>query len=108
VDIGDLETLDALEAEDGEFDGASLRRSRLRSGVEIEDIAGITKINPSYLRFIEENRYSDLPAPVYVRGFVRAYADCVGLDAARVVASYMRKYEADTDQAPRGRFLAGR
>jgi flagellar biosynthesis protein FlhG len=100
--------LEALEEEDGEFDGARLRRSRLRTGIEIEDISGVTKINPTYLRFIEEDRYAELPAPVYVRGFVRAYADCVGLDSTRVAASYMRKFEADTDAAPRGRFLSSR
>jgi flagellar biosynthesis protein FlhG len=100
--------LEALAEEGGEFDGARLRRSRLRAGIELEDISGITKITPSYLRFIEEDRYGELPAPVYVRGFVRAYADCVGLDSTRVATSYMKKFEADTDAAPRGRFLSSR
>jgi flagellar biosynthesis protein FlhG len=106
--VNEMEVLEALEEEDGEFDGARLRRSRLRAGIELEEIAGITKINPTYLRFIEEDRYAELPAPVYVRGFVRAYADCVGLDSANVAASYMKQFEADTDAAPRGRFLSGR
>jgi curved DNA-binding protein CbpA len=104
----EMEELEALEEDGGEFDGARLRRSRLRSGIEIEEISGITKITPTYLRFIEEDRYAELPAPVYVRGFVRAYADCVGLDSARVAASYMKKFEADTDASPRGRFLGSR
>jgi flagellar biosynthesis protein FlhG len=108
VNLADLDALAALDDEDGEFDGARLRRTRLRCGVEIEDISGITKINPTYLRFIEEDRYAELPAPVYVRGFVRAYADCVGLDATRAAASYMKLYEGDPDEAPRGRFLSGR
>lgn len=102
IALGELE---ALEEEDGEFDGARLRRSRLRSGVELEDISGITKINPTYLRFLEEDRYAELPAPVYVRGFVRAYAGCVGLDPTRVASSYMKKFEAETGAVPRGRFL---
>ena len=100
--------LEALEDEGGEFDGAYLRRSRLRCGVEIEEISGITKITPTYLRFIEEDRYAELPAPVYVRGFVSAYADCIGLDAKRVAASYMRKLEAETGLSRRSRFLVGR
>jgi flagellar biosynthesis protein FlhG len=106
--VNEMEVLEALEEEGGEFDGARLRRSRLRAGIELEEISGITKINPTYLRFIEEDRYAELPAPVYVRGFVRAYADCVGLDSANVAASYMKQFEADTDAAPRGRFLSGR
>jgi flagellar biosynthesis protein FlhG len=82
-----------VEEESGEFDGPRLRRTRMRCGLEIEEIAGITKVNPTYLRFIEEERFSELPAPVYVRGFVSAYASCVGLDARRVAASYMHRLE---------------
>jgi curved DNA-binding protein CbpA len=104
----EIHGLEALEGESGEFDGSRLRRWRLRCGVELEEISGITKISPSYLRFIEEDRYAELPAPVYVRGFVTAYADCVGLDAKRVAASYMRKFDAETASARRGRFLGGR
>jgi flagellar biosynthesis protein FlhG len=103
--------VDDLEIEDdesGEYDGGRLRRSRIHRGIELEDIAGWTKINPTYLRFIEEDRYADLPAPVYVRGFVTAYAECVGLDGKRVATSYMQSFAGATTQGRRGRFLAGR
>ncbi len=46
----------------------------------------------SYLRYLEEDHYAGLPAPVYVRGFVAAYARCVGLDPQAVAASYMQRY----------------
>jgi flagellar biosynthesis protein FlhG len=83
---------DAFEEEDGgRIDGAWLRRFRLRLGVEIERIAAVTKINPTYLRYIEDERFQDLPAPVYVRGFVSAYARCIGLDPGRVVSAYMER-----------------
>jgi flagellar biosynthesis protein FlhG len=85
----------------GSFDGAWLRRSRLRSGVEIDQIAAITKINPSYLRCIEEEKFEDLPAPVYVRGFVGAYARCIGLDPERVVSSYMKRLGGVPRSEPR-------
>jgi len=79
------------EDQEGSFDGAWLRRSRLRCGVEIEQIAAITKINPTYLRFIEEENFEELPAPVYVRGFVAAYSRCLGLDPERIVHGYMKQ-----------------
>jgi hypothetical protein len=82
-----------VEEESSEFDGPRLRRTRMRCGMEIEEIAGITKVNPTYLRFIEEERFSELPAAVYVRGFVSAYASCVGLDGRRVAASYIKRLE---------------
>jgi flagellar biosynthesis protein FlhG len=103
-----IDELELLEGESGEFDGARLRRSRLHRGMELEDISRVTKISPTYLCFIEEDRYAELPAPVYVRGFVTAYAECVGLDAKRAAASYMKKFEVETGHDRRGRFLGGR
>jgi flagellar biosynthesis protein FlhG len=89
------------EDSEGSFDGAWLRRSRLLTGVEIDQIATITKINPSYLRFIEEEKFEDLPAPVYVRGFVAAYARCIGLDPQRVVSGYMQRLDGVPRSEPR-------
>ncbi len=80
------------EAEASEFGGARLRRARLRRGLELDQIANITKINPTYLRFLEEEHFPGLPAPVYVRGFLVAYARCVGLDPRPVAASYMQRF----------------
>lgn len=84
---------DDEEEGEGEWSGGRLRRARLRSGVEIEDIAKTTKVNPTYLECLEEERFAELPAAVYTRGFVMGYASCVGLDARRVAASYMRRFE---------------
>ena len=92
--------------EGGDFDGARLRRARLRRGLDLEEIAGKTKVNPSYLGFIEEERYGDLPPRVYVRGFVMAYASCLGFDPGAVAASYMRRYDAERPRQRR-RFSRG-
>jgi flagellar biosynthesis protein FlhG len=99
-----------IELDDGsvEFDGDRLRRYRIRCGLEIEDIAGITKINPTYLRFIEEERFQDLPASVYVRGFVAAYGSCIGLDSQHVAASYMKHFDQFREERRKGRFFDGR
>jgi flagellar biosynthesis protein FlhG len=85
--------LDELDDTDGEFDGPRLRRLRMRRGVDLDQIAAVTKVNPTYLRFLEDERFEDLPAAVYVRGFVMGYAGCVGLDPNVVAKSYMRRYE---------------
>ncbi|HME71320.1 MAG TPA: helix-turn-helix domain-containing protein [Myxococcota bacterium] len=90
-----LAAFDELEAEAGSsvYDGARLRRARMRRGLELDQLAQVTKINPTYLRFLEEERFDDLPAAVYVRGFVGAYARCCGLDLRAVVPSYMERFE---------------
>jgi flagellar biosynthesis protein FlhG len=105
--------LDFLESPDEEgapYDGARLRRNRLQRGVDLEQIARVTKVNPTYLRFIEEDRYDALPAAVYVRGFVTAYARCLGLKPDRVVTDYMERFEAGRPPAvaPRGADAARR
>ncbi len=84
---------DSLEPDDGIFDGPVLRRIRLSRGIELEEISSVTKISESYLRYIEENRYVELPPSVYVRGFLKEYARTLRLDARRVTDSYMRRYE---------------
>ncbi len=84
---------DVDEEAGGVYDGPRLRRARLLRGVEIDQIADVTKVNPTYLRFIEDERYDDLPAAVYVRGFVTAYARCLGLEPAGVSLSYVERME---------------
>jgi flagellar biosynthesis protein FlhG len=86
--------VDELADDEGDFDGPRLRRSRLHYGIELEEIQRVTKVNPAYLQFLEEERFEDLPAAVYVRGFVMGYAGCIGLDPKLVADSYMQRYEA--------------
>jgi len=91
--LAPLDTLDELEEGEGEWSGARLRRTRLRQGVEIDEISDVTKVNPTYLGFIEDEHFDGLPAAVYVRGFVTGYAGCLGLDVKRVASSYLQRYE---------------
>jgi curved DNA-binding protein CbpA len=99
------EPFDDLD-EAGDYDGARLRRVRLRRGLDLDEIARRTKVNPSYLDFLEEERFAHLPPRVYVRGFVLAYASCLGLDAPLVASSYMRRYDAERPRQRR-RFSRG-
>ena len=90
----DLEV--SYEPDDGVYDGPVLRRIRMSRGVELEEISAFTKISELNLHFIEENRYHDLPAPVYVLGFLREFAKCLNLDIQRITESYMRRYREQT------------
>jgi len=91
---------DEDEPEGAPWDGPRLRRARLARGAELEAVADITKIGASYLRFLEEERFDALPASVYVRGFVAAYARCLGLDASAVATSYMERVDAARAEGP--------
>lgn len=68
--------------------GAALRQTRLASGREIGDIARHLRIRQNFLEAIEAGRFDDLPGPTYAIGFVRAYADYLGLDQDEVVKRY--------------------
>ena len=81
-----------VEPEDGVFDGTVLRRIRMSRGIELEEISSLTKVSEIYLQLIEGNRYHELPAPVYLKGFLRAFAKCLKLDPKRVSESYMERH----------------
>lgn len=89
----------------GEYDGPRLRRTRLFRGYEIDQIADVTKVSGSHLRNIEDENFADLPADVYVRGFVTAYAKTIGLDPVLVVPSYMTRLQESRQKNSRSRFL---
>jgi cytoskeletal protein RodZ len=72
-------------------DGAALRRFREQRGVTLQEIAARSKVGVRYLQYIEQDRYPDLPAPVYLRGFLQEYAKAVGLEPRRTAEAYMER-----------------
>ncbi len=106
--LGDTDSQDEDEVEPREFDGSGLRGARERKSISLEQVASMTKINSTYLRWIEDNSYDELPALVYVRGFVTSYARAIGLDPERVAASYMSHLEQARSDSSRGRRPGGK
>jgi len=96
------------EPTDGRWDGDALRRARLYAGMELEEIADITKVGIRTLRQIEDEAFEDLPAAVYVRGFITTYARTIGIDPDRVVSAYIQRLEESRVDQGRGRFLGRR
>ena len=110
ADVSPLESPPTLgdqmeEPEDGNWNGQFLRRARIHAGIELEQIAEITKVGIRTLRLLEDDAYEDLPATVYVRGFVTAYVSTIGIEPTRAVASYIQRLEESRLDAGRGRFL---
>jgi flagellar biosynthesis protein FlhG len=77
-----------------QFTGALLRKARQAQGIEIRDIASITKISPMHLRAIENEEADALPAPVYVRGFLQQIAKTLKLDPNQVTKTYLKRIRA--------------
>jgi flagellar biosynthesis protein FlhG len=91
-----IETSDSALDPDAEVTGEYLRKVRQTRGIELGDISQRTKISERYLRAIEEERFSDMPAAVYVRGYVLEYARALRMDAHRVTESYLARYRKST------------
>src|SRR6267142_842580 len=58
--------------------GDYLRELRDRRGISLEEISRVTRVASSYLEALESDRQSALPAPVFTRGFIRAYCQALG------------------------------
>jgi curved DNA-binding protein CbpA len=71
-----------------EFTGEFLRRVREYKGVDINRMSEMTKVSKTYIKNIEDEDTSRLPAIVYVRGFVYQYAKCLKLNPDLVATSY--------------------
>jgi curved DNA-binding protein CbpA len=73
----------------GPITGATLRGVREARGIALEKIAEKSKIGLRYLQYIEGDRHKELPARVYLRGFLQEYARALGLEPGKVADSYL-------------------
>jgi hypothetical protein len=77
--------------------GNSLREARLRQGLEIPRIEAETKIRGKYLRALEEEQFEVLPGDTYVKGFLRTYADYLGLDGQLYLDEFNSRFAASEE-----------
>jgi len=75
--------------------GGMLHDARVKKGYKIADIAKELYIRASYLEAIENSCYEDIPEPPYGVGFIRSYAEFLGLNSARVVQLFKEETDAN-------------
>lgn len=80
MNVGQVETLTEL--------GDRLRQFRQNRDLSLEYVAGTTMIPVRLLRAIEEGDLSRLPEPVYIQGFIRRYADAIGMDGLEFASAF--------------------
>ncbi|MFZ3033991.1 MAG: RodZ domain-containing protein [Parvibaculum sp.] len=99
--------------------GTELRAARERRGQDLRAIADSLRIRRVQLEALEESRYDDLPGRAYAVGFIRSYAEYLGLDSAEIVERYKSEIDAhfaegealpfpelqEQTRLPRGSFL---
>ena len=70
--------------------GLELKQLREAFGIEISEIYNITKISSTVLNMIEANQFEELPAEIYLRQFLKAYAEIFHIDSRHVVDGYLK------------------
>ena len=83
--------------------GNSLREARVRQGLDYPQVELATKIRAKYIRALEDEAFELLPSETYVKGFLRSYAEYLGLDGQLYVDEYNSRYgnERWYDETPR-------
>ena len=68
--------------------GSYLKHEREMRGVPLEEISGATKIHIRFLEALEENKFDELPGEVFVKGYIRSYANTIGSDFEEILNIY--------------------
>jgi transcriptional regulator with XRE-family HTH domain len=79
--------------------GASLREARTRRGLSLDDVTTGLRIRERYVTALEEERWELMPGEAYAKGFLRMYAEFLGLDGSLYVDEYNERVAAHLDQA---------
>jgi hypothetical protein len=84
--------------------GNSLREARERQSLDYSHVELATKIRAKYIKALEDEEFEMLPSGTYIKGFMRSYAEFLGLDGQLYVDEYNSRYiAAGLDEAPRER-----
>ena len=79
--------------------GNSLREARLRQHLDFPELEQATKIRGKYLRALEDEQFDVLPAQTYVKGFLRSYAEYLGLDGQLYVDEYNSRFVVGEEES---------
>jgi curved DNA-binding protein CbpA len=82
---------EALGVDEVSWSGESLDKIRRYHKLDIDELALEIKVSKRHLEAIEAETISALPAPVYLKGFLRSFARALGLDPQRVSEAYLTR-----------------
>jgi hypothetical protein len=75
--------------------GDDLKNLRKLIGVELEEVFEVVRISVPILKSIEDNEFESLPPTIYLKNFLRSYAEILQLDSEKVVDGYIRNMTND-------------
>ncbi|MDH3316748.1 MAG: DUF4115 domain-containing protein [Gammaproteobacteria bacterium] len=77
-----------IDPEDPTGPGAQLREARHRANLSLEEVATQLRLDRRTVRALEENEFQHLPAPTFIRGYIRSYARLLGLPPGPILEAY--------------------
>jgi curved DNA-binding protein CbpA len=80
--------------------GKDLKRIRKELEISLEVIGEITKIRPIFLRAIEDDAFDIAPSRMFLKSYLKAYAQCIGLDANIVANRYLKRIDEQKTSSP--------
>lgn len=86
----EIETLCNEIFSNGLISGDDLKKMRKTAGIELSEINAVTKISVSVLKSMEENRIESLPPCLYLKNFLRLYAETLQIDPQKVIDGYLK------------------
>ena len=75
--------------------GQILQETRLYKKLTLQEVAEGTRIKLSFLTAIEKGEYDKLPSPSYAQGFVKNYAEFLGIPSRRIIPLFKREFDAN-------------
>ncbi len=75
--------------------GDRLQAARIQRGLSLEDVAERMHLSANILEALEENNFEEITAPIFVKGYLRAYARIVSLDEDEMIQQYMDYYSEE-------------
>ena len=78
--------------------GTSLKDARVQKAISLEDVHTKIKIHPRVLQLLEENKFEKLPSPLFVKSFLRSYAEFLGLNAGELIEMYEKEGRKEPEQ----------
>jgi len=68
--------------------GSLLKGEREKRGFTLDQLSQVTRLRKHYIEALEDEKWDNLPSPVYVKGFIRAYAQGLGFDGKEAISLY--------------------
>ena len=78
--------------------GNTLKEARNKKAVSLEDVHAKTKIHPRVLQLLEDEKFDKLPSPLFVRSFLKAYAEFLEINPQEILQTYEKEGQKEPDQ----------